>query len=315
MRYLVTGGAGFIGSHIAERLLTGGHAVRILDDFSTGRAVNIGSFVDRVELVRGTITDPATVDAALDGVDGVFHEAAIPSVPRSVADPLRTHASIVDGTLTILESMRRRGAGRLVLASSSSVYGETPTLPKSEEMAPAPLSPYAVAKLVAEHYTLVYARLYEGISTVALRYFNVFGPRQDPKSEYAAVIPRFITAALRGERPVIFGDGEQSRDFTYVENVVEANLAAMNSSVSGAVMNVACGSPITLKGVVAALSEATGRVIDVEFRPARRGDVKHSYASVARARAQIGYAPRVDFTEGLRRTIAHLESGAEERTT
>lgn len=309
MRYLVTGGAGFIGSHLCERLLRDGHAVRALDDFSTGREENIASLRDRLELVRASVADRAAVAAALDGVDGVFHLAAIPSVPRSIADPIRTHVSIADGTLALLEEMRLRGGGRLVQASSSSIYGETEVLPKHEELLPAPLSPYAVAKLLAEHYAVVYARLY-GIKTVSLRYFNVFGPRQDPKSEYAAVIPRFVTAALSGAAPVIYGDGRQSRDFTYVENVVEANLLAMNADVAGAVMNVAVGERIDLLAVIGMIGEIIGREIAPRFEPARPGDIKHSYAAVERARKLIGFAPTVDFRAGLLKTIEHFRSAA-----
>jgi UDP-glucose 4-epimerase len=307
MRYLVTGGAGFIGSHLCERLLRDEHAVRVIDDFSTGREENIASFRDRISLVRASVADRAAVEEALDGIDGVFHLAAIPSVPRSVADPVRTHLSIVDGTLTVLEALRRRGGGRFVQASSSSIYGETDVLPKREDLLPAPLSPYAVAKLVAEHYAVVYARLY-GLKTVSLRYFNVFGPRQDPKSEYAAVIPRFITAALAGEAPIIYGDGRQSRDFTYVENVVEANLLAMKSDVSGAVMNVAVGERIDLLAVVGMIGEILGREIAPRFEPARPGDIKHSYAAVDRARSLLGFSPNVDFRAGLLRTIDYFRS-------
>jgi UDP-glucose 4-epimerase len=305
MHYLVTGGAGFIGSHLCERLLRDGHAVRVLDDFSTGREENIAAIHDRVSLMRASVADRAAVKVALDGIDGVFHLAAIPSVPRSIADPIRTHVSIADGTLALLEEMRLRGGGRLVLASSSSIYGETEVLPKREDLLPDPLSPYAVAKLLAEHYAVVYARLY-GIKTVSLRYFNVFGPRQDPRSEYAAVIPRFVTAALAGESPVIYGDGRQSRDFTYVENVVEANLLAMKADLAGAVMNVAVGERIDLLAVVGMIGEILGREIAPRFEPPRPGDIKHSYAAVDRARSLLGFSPSVDFRAGLLRTIDYF---------
>jgi len=307
MHYLVTGGAGFIGAHLCERLLRDGHAVRVIDDFSTGREENIASFRDRISLIRASIADRAAVERALDGIDGVFHLAAIPSVPRSIADPIRTHRSIVDGTLALLEEMRRRGGGRMVLASSSSIYGETAVLPKHENLLPDPLSPYAVAKLVAEHYAVVYARLY-GLKTVSLRYFNVFGPRQDPKSEYAAVIPRFVTAALAGATPVIYGDGRQSRDFTYVENVVEANLLAMKSDLGGAVMNVAVGERIDLLAVIGMIGEILGCEIAPRFEPARPGDIRHSYAAIDRARTLLGFAPAVDFRAGLLKTIEYFRS-------
>jgi len=314
MRYLVTGGAGFIGSHLSEKLLNDGHEVKIIDDFSTGREENIAHFVNRISLFRGSVTDRNLLRKAIDGVDGVFHQAAIPSVPRSIENPVRTHVSIVDSTLAILEELRVRG-GRMVMASSSSIYGNSPVLPKSEEMRPAPLSPYAVAKLVAEHYAAVYSNLY-GIQTVALRYFNVFGPRQDPRSEYAAVIPRFITAALNGKNPVIYGDGLQTRDFTFVENVVNANILAMKSKVSGEVINIALGSRVSLLDVVEKLSGIVGRKIDIEFYPARQGDVRDSFASVEKAKQLLGYQAVIDFKEGLSRTYEYfrgLSSKGEKR--
>jgi len=314
MRYLVTGGAGFIGSHLSEKLLNDGHEVKIIDDFSTGREENIAHFVNRISLFRGSVTDRNLLRKAIDGVDGVFHQAAIPSVPRSIENPVRTHVSIVDSTLAILEELRVRG-GRMVMASSSSIYGNSPVLPKSEEMRPAPLSPYAVAKLAAEHYAAVYSNLY-GIRTVALRYFNVFGPRQDPRSEYAAVIPRFITAALNGKNPVIYGDGLQTRDFTFVENVVNANILAMKSKVSGEVINIALGSRVSLLDVVEKLSGIVGRKIDIEFCPARQGDVRDSFASVEKAKQLLGYQAVIDFKEGLSRTYENfrgLSSRGEKR--
>ena len=314
MRYLVTGGAGFIGSHLSEKLLNDGHEVKIIDDFSTGREENIAHFVNRISLFRGSVTDRNLLRKAIDGVDGVFHQAAIPSVPRSIENPVRTHVSIVDSTLAILEELRVRG-GRMVMASSSSIYGNSPVLPKSEEMRPAPFSPYAVAKLVAEHYAAVYSNLY-GIRTVALRYFNVFGPRQDPRSEYAAVIPRFITAALNGKNPVIYGDGLQTRDFTFVENVVNANILAMKSKVSGEVINIALGSRVSLLDVVEKLSGIVGRKIDIEFCPARQGDVRDSFASVEKAKQLLGYQAVIDFKEGLSRTYEYfrgLSSRGEKR--
>lgn len=307
MRYLVTGGAGFIGSHIVERLLADGHSVRVLDDLSTGSERNLAGVLDCVEFARGRVQDAAAVASALDGVDGVFHQAAIPSVPRSVANPSATHESIVDGTIVILEEMRARGGGKIVLASSSSLYGESKELPKHEEMRPDPLSPYAAAKLAAETYAMVYARLY-GIKAVALRYFNVFGPRQDPKSQYSAVIPKFITAVLDGRSPIVYGDGSQSRDFTYVENVVEANLLAMNSGVSAARINIAAGGQVSLLTLIATIGDLAGREVRPEFAAPRSGDIKHSYASIHLAESLIGYRPRVGLREGLSRTMEHLKS-------
>src|SRR5215510_12360519 len=239
--YLVTGGAGFIGSHIVERLLADGQAVRVLDDFSSGKSANLDSFKGALEVIRGDVRDLATVSQASKGVDIVFHEAALGSVPRSVADPVTTHEVNITGTLNVLLAARDAGVQRVIYASSSSVYGETPELPKHEEMIPKPLSPYALSKLAGEHYISVFKHVY-GFEAVALRYFNIFGARQDPESQYAAVIPKFVTALLEGRQPVIFGDGLQSRDFTHVDNVVEANLLAADASdVAGMVFNVACG--------------------------------------------------------------------------
>lgn len=309
MKYLVTGGAGFIGSHIVDRLLADGHSVRVLDDFSTGREENMKTFESRAELIRGSVADRAIVARALDGVDGVFHEAAIPSVPRSVANPIATNVSIVDGTLALLEEMRRSGRGKMVFASSSSIYGPSEELPKREEMRLEPMSPYAVAKMVAEQYAVTYSQLY-GVQTVALRYFNVFGPRQDPTSEYSAVIPRFITAALAGRRPTIYGDGLQSRDFTYVDNVVEANMLAMNAALTGEAMNIALGERVTLLDVLALIGKSLGRKIDPIFELARKGDIKHSYAAVDRAGKLLGFKGSVNFSEGLERTIDFFRSEA-----
>jgi nucleoside-diphosphate-sugar epimerase len=304
--YLVTGGAGFIGSSIARALLARGDKVRILDNFFSGKRENLTDIAGDIELIEGDIRDAATVARACAGVEVVYHEAAIPSVPRSLADPIASNDVNITGTLTVLHEAKRAGVRRLVYAASSSAYGDTPTLPKIETMRPSPLSPYAVGKLAGEHYCQVFATAY-GLETVCLRYFNVFGARQDPKSEYAAVIPRFVTAGLAGQGVTIFGDGTQSRDFCYIDNTVEANLAAASAPAAGAsgqVFNVACGAATTLNEVVEYIGEALGKKIAVTHADRRVGDVKHSLADVSAARARLGYRGEVDFREGLRRTIA-----------
>jgi len=301
--YLVTGGAGFIGSHITERLVREGHLVRVLDDFSSGRESNLESFRSSVELIRGDICDKQLVSEATNGVDVVFHEAALGSVPRSVADPVTTHEVNITGTLNVLLAAREAGVNRVVYASSSSVYGETPVLPKREEMMPQPLSPYALSKLVGEHYASVFKQVY-GFDVVSLRYFNIFGPRQDPESQYAAVVPRFITALLEGKAPVVYGDGLQSRDFTFVDNVVSANLlAAEAGGVAGQAFNVACGGRYTLLDLLARLKEILGSDIRPIHEPARAGDVRDSQASIDAAQHALGYRVSVDFEEGLRKTV------------
>lgn len=302
--YLVTGGAGFIGSSIAEALLAAGDSVRILDDFSSGRRENLRNLPGRHELVEGTIVDPATVAGAMRGVEVVFHEAAIPSVVRSVENPQATMLAGVQGTTVVLDAARRAGVKRVVFAASSSAYGDTPTLPKIETMTPQPLSPYAVSKLTCEHLMRVFAGLY-GLETLSLRYFNIFGPRQDPKSEYAAVIPKFITAALRKERPVVFGDGEQTRDFCFIDNAVRANLQAATTphKLRGEVVNIACGERTSLNQLLKYIGELTGARLDPEYRPTRPGDVRDSLADVTAARELIGYQPGVDVREGLKRTL------------
>lgn len=304
MKCLVTGGGGFIGSNLVHALLERGESVRVLDNFSTGRRVNLADVADRIDLIEGDIRSYHIVREAVDGVDVIFHEAALPSVPRSVKDPITTHEVGVSGTLNILQAARECGTRRLVFASSSSVYGDTPTLPKSEEMMPSPLSPYAVSKLAAEHYCQVFHRLY-GLETVALRYFNVFGPRQDPTSQYSAVIPKFITAMSRGTRPVIYGDGLQSRDFTYVANVVEANLlaATVDQGIAGKVFNAACHDRITLNDLVAALNAVLGTSIEPIYAEPRLGDIKHSFASIEKFAAATAYRPSVSFAEGIRNTV------------
>jgi nucleoside-diphosphate-sugar epimerase len=301
--FLVTGGAGFIGSNLARALVARGDRVRVLDNFSTGREENLAGLERSITLVRGDVRDPDAVTQAISGVDYVLHQAALPSVPRSIEAPVETDQVNVHGTLVVLEAARKAKVKRVVFAASSSAYGETPTLPKVETMAPDPLSPYAASKLAAEHYLKAYFLCY-GLETVALRYFNVFGPHQDPQSQYAAVIPRFVTAALEGGQPVIFGDGEQSRDFCHIENAISANLLACTASgAAGHVFNVACGVRTTLLDVVHMLSEIVGRKVTPIHEPARAGDIKHSLADIGKARAILGYSAGVSFAEGLQRTV------------
>ncbi len=313
--YLVTGGCGFIGSNIVEHLLKQGETVRVLDDLSTGRRANIEPFLDRVTLVEGSLLDPQAVKEACEGADYVLHQAALPSVQRSVDDPETTNRINVDGTITLLNGCRAAGVKRVVYAASSSAYGDQPIPVKTEKLLPMPKSPYAVSKLTCEYYLKSYTECY-GLETVSLRYFNVFGPRQDPNSEYSAVIPLFITKVLRGERPTIYGDGEQSRDFTYIENNVRANIlaAVAPAEASGRVMNVACGRSYTLLEVLEAINTILGTAIEPVFAPARNGDVKHSLADISKAKQSIGYDVTVDFHEGLRRTVewykANLEAAA-----
>ena len=304
MRVLVTGGGGFIGSHLVDRLHAEGHEVRVLDNFATGRRENLLDLLGSVELVEGDVQSYERVNAAVRGMDVVFHQAALPSVPRSVQDPLTSNATNVTGTLNVLLAARDEGVRRVVFASSSSVYGANPELPKREDMATLPIAPYAVAKLAGESYCRSFTHVF-GLETVALRYFNVFGPRQDPLSQYAAVVPNFITAALEGSQPVVFGDGEQSRDFTYVDNVIEANLRAMDAEdVAGATFNVAAGERTSLNHLIELIAAATGRELTPRYEPPRPGDVRHSEADVSRAERQLGYRPVVPLDEGLRRTIA-----------
>lgn len=301
--YLITGGAGFIGSNIVEELVRQGERVRVLDNFSTGKRENIAPFLEDIELIEGDLRHLDTVRQAVQGVDYVLHQGALPSVQKSIDYPLDTNEANVRGTLNLLVAARDVGVKRVVYASSSSVYGDTPTLPKTEEMRPAPLSPYAVSKLAGEHYCQVFYQVY-GLETVALRYFNVFGPRQDPTSQYAAVIPKFITAMLRGEQPTIYGDGEQSRDFTYVSNVVQANLlAATAPDVGGQVFNIACGQRYSLLELVATINRILGTDIAPVHTAPRVGDIKHSLADIAKARERLGYQLEINFEEGLRRVI------------
>ena len=301
---VVTGGAGFIGSHIASAFSASGARVRVLDDLSTGHRENLDEIGGGIDFIQGSVADEKVLLKALEGAELVFHEAAIPSVPRSVAEPIQTHIASVDGTFSLLLAARDQNVRRVVYAASSSAYGDQPTLSKSEQMAPDPLSPYAVAKLVGEYYCQVFTRVY-GLETVSLRYFNVFGPRQDPGSQYSGVVSRFISALLGDERPVIYGDGEQSRDFTYIENVVAANLSAANATGAvGKVINVANGARITLNELLAELKELTGKQdVTVEYLEPRVGDVRHSLADITLARELLGYESKVDLREGLKRTI------------
>ena len=308
--YLVTGGAGFIGSHLVERLVAASEQVRVLDDLSTGRAENLESCERRIDFREASILDVQAVRSAMEGVRYVLHQAALPSVPRSIRDPWTTNRVNVEGTLNVLQAARDAGVDRVVCASSSSVYGDTPTLPKVETMTPSPRSPYAVSKLAVEHYCQVFFSVY-GLEAVALRYFNVFGPRQDPESEYAAVIPRFISALVAGRRPIVYGDGSQSRDFTYVTNVVDANLlAARAPKGAGEAYNIAFGKQTTLNELLALLSEILERAFGPDYRPPREGDVLHSLAEISKAKRDFGYAPHVSLREGLGKTAAWFtESG------
>lgn len=301
---VVTGGAGFIGSHIASALSTSGARVRVLDDLSTGHRENIEEIGGDIDFIEGSVANENVLKKALDGAELVFHEAAIPSVPRSVAEPTQTHIASVDGTFSLLLAARYNKVRRVVYAASSSAYGDQPTLPKIEQMAPDPLSPYAVAKLVGEYYCQVFTRVY-GLETVSLRYFNVFGPRQDPGSQYSGVVSRFISCLLGNERPVIYGDGEQSRDFTYIENVVAANLSAASSAGAiGKVINVANGARITLNELLTELKELTGKQdVTAEYLEPRVGDVRHSLADITMARELLNYESKVDLREGLQRTL------------
>lgn len=310
MKALVTGGAGFIGSHIAERLVSQGNDVRILDNLSSGKRENLASFGSKVEFVEGDIRDAAKVDAMAAGCDVVFHEAAIVSVPYSVEHPQETHDTNIQGTLNVLLSARKANVKRVVFASSAAIYGDDPTLPKSEAMLPLPISPYGVEKLTAEHYLRTWSQLY-GIETVALRYFNVFGPRQDPSSAYSGVISIFVDKVLANAVPTIFGDGEACRDFVFVDNVVDANIAAATrDGVSGQVFNVACGGRTTLNDLLAMLGRIVGREVTPRYAAARVGDIVASVADITRARMQLGYEPRVEVEVGLRRLVDHVRSSA-----
>ncbi len=303
-RALVTGGAGFIGSHLVEGLLARGYEVRVLDNFATGKRENLARVGNQIELMEGDVCNLTTAHTAARKVDVIFHEAALPSVARSVKNPLESNEINVTGTLNILLAARDAGVARVVYAASSSAYGNQPALPKVETMTPEPLSPYAIAKLASEQYARVFTQLY-GLATVSLRYFNVFGPRQDPTTQYAGVIAKFVTCALAGKPYPVYGDGEQSRDFSYVENVVQANLLAAEAKLDDApVINIAYGERTTLNQIIALLNEITHQNLPTQYNPERAGDVRHSHANLERAKRLLGYAPQVDLREGLDRTLA-----------
>jgi UDP-glucose 4-epimerase len=306
--YLVTGGAGFIGSHIATALVERGDQVRVLDNLSTGSRQNLAHLGDQIELVEGDLLDREAVDRAVASIDVVFHQAALASVPRSVARPLDTNAVCVTGTLNVLDAARQANVRRVVYAGSSSAYGNLPDKSKKESLSPRPLSPYAAAKLAGEYYCSAFTETY-GLETVSIRYFNVFGPRQDPASEYSAVIPLFVAAMLAGRRPTVYGDGSQSRDFTYVENVVQGNLAAATApGVAGRVFNVACGQQFSLLDLIASINRVLGTNLEPEFEDWRVGDVRESLADISDARELLAYCPSVDFDEGLQRSIEYYRS-------
>lgn len=301
-RYLITGGAGFIGSNLAHALVEQGHFVRVLDNFSTGNMANLESIKDKIEIINGDIRYLNTVTEAVQSIDYILHQAALPSVPRSIATPLESNDVNVNGTLNILYAAKEAKVKRLVYAASSSAYGDTPTLPKVETMKPNPLSPYAVNKLTAEQYCSVFTKVY-GLETVALRYFNIFGPRQDPNSYYSAVIPKFIKLFLDEEAPLIHGDGTTSRDFTFIENVISANLLACKApKAAGHVMNIACGDRITLTDLAAELRKLIGAKVESTNGPERPGDIKHSHADIGLAKNLLGYEVKVHVRDGLKKT-------------
>lgn len=306
--FLVTGGAGFIGSHIVRRILNEGGNVRVIDNLSTGKRDRLKDVERSIEFIADDLADASVCDGIVRGVEYVLHQAAVPSVQRSIQDPCGTNRANITSTLNLLESSRKHGVCRFVYAASSSVYGDTEVLPKKEDMQPNPLSPYALQKFVGERYCKLYYELY-GLETVGLRYFNVFGPNQDPYSEYSAVIPKFATRLQRGQSLVVYGDGEQSRDFTYIDNVVEANLLALKAPrAAGAVINVGCGDRLTLNKLIQSLEEILQVHAVVDYKPARRGDVRHSLADIKLAQDLLGYQPKVAVSEGLRRTVEFFAS-------
>lgn len=301
--YLVTGGAGFIGSSLVRGLLDAGHSVRVLDNFATGKKENLSEITDRIELIEGDIRNLATCQSACADMEVVLHQAALGSVPRSVADPITSNAVNITGTVNMLWAAKEAKVRRFVFAASSSAYGESPTLPKQEDMIPLPISPYAVTKLTCEHYCQVFYKAY-GLETLSLRYFNVFGPRQDPTSQYAAVIPAFVSALLKDRQPIVFGDGEQTRDFTYVQNVINANmLAAEAPNAQGQVVNIACQQRVSLNQILVILRELLNKDIPAKYADLRPGDVRDSLADITRAKKVLGYSPQIDFEQGLRLAI------------
>jgi nucleoside-diphosphate-sugar epimerase len=305
---LVTGGGGFIGSHITTRMVESGHRVRVMDNFSSGHRRNLAHLGDKVEVFESDIRKPDDCDRACAGVEFIFHQAAVPSVPLSVDKPLPSHEANINGTFNLLRAAARHKVHRFIYAASSSAYGETKESPKHEGIVPMPLSPYAVQKLTGEHYCRAFTECY-GLETLAIRYFNVFGERQDPKSQYAAAIPAFVTSILRGESPIVYGDGEQTRDFTYIDNVVHGNVLAMKAEkTSGEAVNVACGGQVTVSAVIAAINSALGRNVPTRHVEQRPGDVRHSCADISLARKLLGYEPLVDFEEGLRRAIEYYKT-------
>jgi UDP-glucose 4-epimerase len=302
-KFLVTGGAGFIGSNICRRLVAEGCFVRVVDNLLTGKKSNLADVIDKIDFVEADMGDEKVARSVMKGIDVVLHEGALPSVPRSVDDPALTHRHCVDATFTLLMAARDARIKRFVYAASSSAYGDTPKLPKVETMRTDPLSPYAVGKLVGEYYCSVFAKVF-GLETISLRYFNVFGPYQDPTSQYAAAIPAFVTSIMKNQPPTIYGDGEQSRDFTYIDNVVEANLcAARAKKTNGQVVNIACGEKITVNQIIAMINEILGRNVKPIYAPARAGDVKHSLADITAARKLIGFKPVILFRDGLEKAI------------
>ncbi len=305
---LVTGGAGFIGSHLTHRLVALGHRVRVLDNFSTGKRANLAAVGEKIELVHGDLRDESVCRAACDGMEFVLHQAAIPSVPVSVANPVPSHEVNISGTFKLLRAASDRKVRRVIYAASSSAYGNTAESPKHERLATAPLSPYAVQKLTGEHYCRAFYECY-GLETLSIRYFNVFGERQDPRSQYAAAIPAFVTAILRGESPTIYGDGEQTRDFTYIDNVVEGNLLAMRvTKTAGQSVNVACGGQVTVNEVIRVINNLLGTKVKPTYAPARAGDVKHSCADIRLAGELLGFKPVVEFEAGLQRAIEYYKT-------
>ncbi|MHC4558231.1 MAG: SDR family oxidoreductase [Planctomycetota bacterium] len=302
-KFLITGGAGFIGSNICKKIVSQDCFVRIVDNLLTGKKSNLADIIDKIEFIQADMGDSEVAQSAMNGIDTVLHQGALPSVPRSVDDPAATHRHCVDATFTLLLAARDAGVKRFVYASSSSAYGDTPTLPKIETMPPSPLSPYAVGKLVGEYYATVFYEVF-GLETISLRYFNVFGPHQDPASQYAAAIPAFVTAILKDEPPTVYGDGEQSRDFTYVDNVVEANLlAARTKQTKGEVINIACGLAVTVNEIIDMINDLLGKKIKPKYTAPRPGDVKHSLADITAAKDLINFKPIVPFREGLQKAI------------